>query len=73
MVSVGLVTDCSEPAATKYAIGHGVSSLRARDLAGLRIQLIGCNVGAGLDVPGPLPVRADDVFTVQSTSIPHTG
>jgi hypothetical protein len=33
MVAVGLVTDCSEPAATKNAVGHGVSSLRVEDHA----------------------------------------
>lgn len=57
MVTVGLITDCSEPAATKYAIGHGVSSLRAGDRYGLRIQLTGCNAEEGLDVPGPPSVR----------------
>jgi hypothetical protein len=31
MVPVGLVTDRSEPAATKNAVGHRISSLRARD------------------------------------------
>src|SRR5947209_597660 len=60
MVTVGLVTDCSEPAATKNAVGHGVSSLRAEDSAVLGSSTPGVTSRKVLDIPGPHEVRTGD-------------
>jgi hypothetical protein len=44
MVAVGLVTDCSEPAATKNAVGHGISSLPTSDRVVAGPSAPWCNV-----------------------------
>ena len=71
MVTVGLVTDCSEPAATKYAIGHGVSSLRARDRGVSGSSPSGATPKKASTFPDHHRSGPDDVFT--APSIPHTG
>src|SRR5205823_13525 len=53
MVAVSLVTDCSEPAATKNAVGHGVSSLRAEDRAIPGSSTPGVTSRKVLNIPGP--------------------
>jgi hypothetical protein len=71
MVTVGLVTDCSEPAATKYAIGHGVSSLRARDRGVSGSSPSDATPKKASTFPDHRRSEPDDVFT--ALSIPHTG